>query len=149
MKEIHMYTGKFFEVSGKMLKTQEDGTEKMEKETIVVEANSFGDAENRALAEFYGCDVDVVSVGIAPYKDVFLSDDGEDDKFYKAKLEFVSLDEDTNKVHVKKFVCFVQANTIGKALAYIDKHMSSSMIDYVSVAASETSIEDVFLKQTK
>ena len=141
-----MRTGKYFEVSAKMTKTQEDGEEKRVKETVVVDAESFGDAEEKALAEYDGYDVDIVSVSIAPYKEVLFSKDGNDDKFYKAKVEFLSLDEKTGKEQRTKVVYLVQASSLSRALAYIDKVMKEAMIDYVSVAATGTRVEAVFLK---
>lgn len=62
MDGLKMRTGKYFEVSAKVTKTQEDGEEKRVKETVVVEAESFGDAEEKALTEYDGYDVDIVSV---------------------------------------------------------------------------------------
>lgn len=140
-----MRTGKYFEVSAKLTKTHEDGEEKRVKETIVVEAESFGHAEEKALTEYDGYDVDIVSVSIAPYKEVLFSKDGNDDKFYKAKVDFISLDEKTGKEQRTKVVYLVQASSLSRALAYIDKVMKEAMIDYVSVAATGTSVEDVFL----
>lgn len=140
-----MRTGKYFEVSAKVTRTRDDGEEKRVKETVVVEAESFGDAEEKALTEYGGYDVDIVSVSIAPYKEVLFSKDGNDDKFYKAKVEFISLDEKTGKEQRTKVVYLVQASSLSRALAYIDKVMKEAMIDYVSVAATGTSVEAVFL----
>ena len=145
MDGLKMRTGKYFEVSAKLTRTQDDGEEKRVKETIVVEAESFGDAEEKALTEYDGYDVDIVSVSIAPYKEVLFSKDGNDDKFYKAKVEFILLDEKTGKEQRTKVVYLVQASSLSRALAYIDKVMKDAMIDYVSVAATGTSVEDVFL----
>lgn len=145
MDGLKMRTGKYFEVSAKLTRTQDDGEEKRVKETIVVEAESFGDAEEKALTEYDGYDVDIVSVSIAPYKEVLFSKDGNDDKFYKAKVDFISLDEKTGKEQRTKVVYLVQASSLSRALAYIDKVMKETMIDYVSVAATGTSVEDVFL----
>lgn len=145
MDGLKMRTGKYFEVSAKLTRTQDDGEEKRVKETIVVEAESFGDAEEKALTEYDGYDVDIVSVSIAPYKEVLFSKDGNDDKFYKAKVDFISLDEKTGKEQRTKVVYLVQASSLSRALAYIDKVMKEAMIDYVSVAATGTSVEDVFL----
>ena len=146
MDGLKMRTGKYFEVSAKLTRTQDDGEEKRVKETIVVEAESFGDAEEKALTEYDGYDVDIVSVSIAPYKEVLFSKDGNDDKFYKAKVEFLSFDEKTGKEQRTKVVYLVQASSLSRALAYIDKVMKEAMIDYVSVAATGTSVEAVFLK---
>lgn len=146
MDGLKMRTGKYFEVSAKLTRTQDDGEEKRVKETIVVEAESFGDAEEKSLTEYDGYDVDIVSVSIAPYKEVLFSKDGNDDKFYKAKVEFLSPDEKTGKEQRTKVVYLVQASSLSRALAYIDKVMKEAMIDYVSVAATGTSVEAVFLK---
>lgn len=146
MDGLKMRTGKYFEVSAKLTRTQDDGEEKRVKETIVVEAESFGDAEEKALTEYDGYDVDIVSVSIAPYKEVLFSKDGNDDKFYKAKVDFISLDEKTGKEQRTKVVYLVQASSLSRALTYIDKVMKEAMIDYVSVAATGTSVDAVFLK---
>lgn len=146
MDGLKMRTGKYFEVSAKLTRTQEDGEEKRVKETVVVEAESFGDAEEKALTEYDGYDVDIVSVSIAPYKEVLFSKDGNDDKFYKAKVEFISIDDKTGKEQRTKVVYLVQASSLSRALTYIDKVMKEAMIDYVSVAATGTSVEAVFLK---
>lgn len=145
MDGLKMRTGKYFEVSAKLTRTQDDGEEKRVKETIVVESESFGNAEEKAITEYDGYDVDIVSVSIAPYKEVLFSKDGNDDKFYKAKVDFISIDEKTGKEQRTKVVYLVQASSLSRALAYIDKVMKEAMIDYVSVAATGTSVEDVFL----
>ena len=77
---------------------------------------------------------------------MLFSKDGNDDKFYKAKVEFLSPDEKTGKEQRTKVVYLVQASSLSRALAYIDKVMKEAMIDYVSVAATGTSVEAVFLK---
>lgn len=147
MENLKSHTGKFFEVSAKMGETQEDGSEKTVKHTIVVEADSFGEAEMKALEEFTGADIDVVSVGIAPYSEVFLSEKDGDDAFYKAKLDFVTIDENNGKEKHSRFVYLVQAASLNKALVYIDSVMAETMVDYKSVGVVGTGIEDVYLKQ--
>lgn len=146
MDGLKMRTAKYFEVSAKMEKMQEDGGEKTVKETIVIDAETFGEAEEKALAEYVGYDVDIVGVSIAPYKEVLLSKDGDDDKFYKTKVAFISISETTGKEQLTKVVYLVQASSLSKALTYIDKVLKDAMIDYVSVAATKTSVEGVFLK---
>lgn len=148
MDGLKMRTAKYFEVSAKMEKMQEDGGEKTVKETIVIDAETFGEAEEKALAEYVGYDVDIVGVSIAPYKEVLLSKDGDDDKFYKTKVAFISISETTGKEQLTKVVYLVQASSLSKALTYIDidKVLKDAMINYVSVAATKTSVEGVFLK---
>ncbi len=147
MEYLKSHTGKFFEVSAKMNETQEDGTEKTVKHTVVVEADTFAEAEMKALEEFTGSDVDVVTISIAPYTEVFLSKKEGDDSFYKAKLEFVTFDENNGKEKHSRYVYLVQASSLNKALAYIDGVMAETMNDYQSVGVIGTGIEDVYIKQ--
>lgn len=147
MENLKSHTGKFFEVSAKMGETQEDGSEKTVKRTVVVEADSFGEAEMKALEEFTGADIEVTAIGIAPYAEVFLSEKDGDDAFYKAKLDFVTIDENNGKEKHSRFVYLVQAASLNKALVYIDSVMAETMVDYKSVGVVGTGIEDVYLKQ--
>ena len=98
MAELKSHAAKYFEVTMKMFETQEDGTEKMVKKTVVVDALSFGEAENKAIEEF-SCysELQVVNINPAQYSEVFTSDDDGYDMFFKAKLEFITIDERTEK----------------------------------------------------
>ena len=147
MENLKSHTGKFYEVTAKMAETQEDGATKDVKRTIAVEAESFGDAESKALEEFVGTDVDVTNINVAKYKEVFLSDNVNDENFYKAKLSFIVLDEKTEKEKRSNVVYLVQAKTLNTALKYIDDVMSRTMMDYESVGVVETGIEEFYLRE--
>lgn len=146
MENLKSHTGKFFEVSAKMQETQEDGSEKNVKHTIAIGADSFGEAETKAIEEFVGADVEIVSESIAPYKEVFQSDNVNDENFYKAKVEFITIDEKTEKEKRSKCVYLVQAATLGKALAYINDVMERTMMDFVSVGVVASSVEEFYAK---
>lgn len=147
MAELKSHTAKFFEVIIKMIETVEDGCEKMVKKTIVVDALSFGEAEKKAIEEMlpYSIDwVEVVNINPASYGEVFTSDDDTDDQFFKAKLEFITIDERTEKEKRSKVTYLVQAKSLARALRYVDDVMSRTMIDYDSVGIVGTNIEDCF-----
>lgn len=147
MENLKSHTGKFYEVTAKMTETQEDGSAKEVKHTIAVEAESFGDAETRALEEFVGTDIDVTNINVAKYKEVFLSDNVNDENFYKAKLSFIVLDEKTDKEKRSNVVYLVQAKTLNTALKYIDDVMAKTMMDYESVGVVGTGIEEFYLRE--
>lgn len=149
MAELKSHTAKYFEVTMKMFETQEDGTEKMVKKTVVVDALSFGEAENKAIEEF-SCysELQVVNINPAQYSEVFTSGDDGDDMFFKAKLEFITIDERTEKEKRSKVIYLVQAKSIARALRYIDDVMGKTMIDYDSVGVVATDIEDVYLHKS-
>lgn len=146
MAELKSHTAKYFEVMMKMLETQEDGTEKIVKKVVAVDALSFGEAENKVIEEF-SCysELEVVNINKAQYNEVFMSGDDSDDKYFKAKLEFIAIDERTEKEKRSKAVYLVQARSIASALRYVDDVMRETMIDYDSVGIVATDIYDVYL----
>lgn len=143
MGHLKSHTGKFFEVSAKMGNTQEDGTIKTAKHTVVVEAETFGDAEFKAIEEFTGSDVDVVAVGIAPYKEVFTSET-EDEKFFRAKLAFITIDEKSGKEKRTTTLYLVQADSLAGAVRNVDSIMRDTMIDYDSISVTASPVEQAF-----
>lgn len=145
MAELKSHTAKYFEVVLKFLETQEDRTEKMAKKTIVVDAMSFGEAEAKATEEF-SCysELAVVNINPAQYGEIFSSGDDSDDKYFKAKLEFITIDERTEKEKRSKVMYLVQAKSIARALRYVDDVMGKTMIDYDSVGIVATDIYDVY-----
>lgn len=68
----------------------------------------------------------------------------DDDKWYKAKLQFITIDEKTEKEKRSNVTYLVQAKSLARALRYIDEVMGKTMIDYDTVGINETPIMDVF-----
>jgi hypothetical protein len=149
MAELKSHAAKYFEVILKFLETQEHGDEKMVKKTIVVDAISFSEAESKAINEFscYG-ELEVVNINPAQYNEIFSSSDYSDDKYFKAKLEFITLDERTEKEKRSKVMYLVQAKSIARALHYVDDVMAKTMIDYDSVGIVATDIYDVYFHES-
>lgn len=148
MAELKSHTGNFYEVFLKMQKAQEDGSEKVVKKVIVVEAVSFGEAEKKALEEmapYASGELKVTNINPASYGEVYVSDDENDDKFYKCKLSFITIDEKTNKEKKNKVTYLIQAGSTNKAQAYIDADvMRHSMMDYETCSISDTPIIDCY-----
>ena len=85
----------------------EDGCLKKVTETYVIDALSFGEAEKRILEEmtsYVSGEVEVCALKIAPYKEIFFADSNMDDKWYVAKLAFITIDEKTI------VVCYCKGN---------------------------------------
>ena len=76
--------------------------------------------------------------------EIFFSDVDDDDKWYKAKLQFITIDEKSEKEKRSNVNYLVQAKSLARALRYIDEVMGKTMIDYDTVAIAETPIMDVF-----
>lgn len=138
----------FYECKVRYEKTMEDGMEKKVTETYVVDALSFTEAEGRIIEDMkpYVGDgeMDVTAIKIASYKDVFFSDADKDDKFYKVRSNFITLDEKSGKEKKTAVDYLVQAASVDGARKNLDEVMSGTMIDYVIVSVVETGIMDVF-----
>lgn len=140
-------TGSWYETGVKYQKMQEDGTEKVVTERYVVDALSFTEAENTIIDEMSVCvsgEMIVSNLGKAKYNEIFFSDVDDDDKWYKAKLQFIVIDDKSDREKRSNVVYLVQAKSLARALRYIDEVMGKTMIDYDIVGINETKIYDVF-----
>jgi hypothetical protein len=128
-------------------KVMEDGLQKRVIENYVVDALSFTEAEKRITEEmssYISGEFEVRDMKIAPYKEIFFSDEEMADRWYKAKLQFITIDEKTEKEKRTPVIYLVQAGTVNGALKNIEEMMGGTMIDYVIASVTETTIMDVF-----
>ncbi len=150
----------------------EDGSQKKVTEQYVVDALSFSEAETRIIEEFcckreqcqarlsnaecstkstegqmsayISGEFEVTDVKKAQYKEVFFDDAEMSDRYYKAKLQFITIDEKTEKEKRSNVTYLVQAATLDGAVKNINEVMDSTMIDYEKSNIAETKIMDVF-----
>lgn len=137
----------WFEVKFQYEKTNEDGMQKKVTEPYVVDAMSFSEAETKIIKEmsvFVNGETDVKAITRAPYKEILFDDREPADKFYKAKLDFITIDERTEKEKKSTVTYLVQADTLDGAKKNIMEVMDGTMIDYVIQSIAETKIMDVF-----
>ena len=140
-------TSTWFETKIRYEKMMEDGSQKMITEQYVVDALSFTEAENAIIEEmsvYITGDFKVRDIKMAGYGEVFFSDADTDDKWYKTKLQFITMDEKTEKEKRSTVSYLVQAGSLPLAVKHIDEVMGGMMIDYVISAIQETQIMDVF-----
>ena len=93
-------------------KVMEDGLQKKVTEQYVVDALSFSEAEANIIEEmssYISGEFEVVEIDRCVYKEIFFSDDEAADKWYKAKLKFVTIDEKTDKEKKSTVNYLVQA----------------------------------------
>lgn len=140
-------TSIWFECKVRYEKTGEDGMPRKVIETYVVDALSFSEAESRIMEEmsrWVGGELEIADLKIAQYKEIFFADSDLADKWYKAKLAFVTIDEKTDKEKKTTVYYLVNAGNINSALKNVDEIMSGTMVDYQTCNLSETQIIDVF-----
>ena len=140
-------TAMWFEATIRFEKTMEDGLQKKVSENYTIDALSFEEAERRIIEEmssYISGEFEVKNLKIAPYKEIFFSDSDMADRWYKAKLAFITIDEKTEKEKRSNVVYLVNAGSFNGAVKNIDDVMGSTMIDYVILSVQETNLMDVF-----
>lgn len=130
----------------------EDGLQKMVTETYVVDAFTFGEAEEaitKEMTAFVSGEFNVKNITPANYGEIFFSDNANDDKWYKAKLTFITIDEKTSKEKRTNTNYLVQAGSFNAAVKNVEQVMGTTMVDYVIANMAETKIMDVYEHQAK
>lgn len=147
---MRIKTTSWFETKIRYDKTMEDGRNKKVTEVYTVEALSFTEAESSITEEmlhYVSDEFDVKAITRAPYGEIFFSDADSDDKWYRAKLAFITIDEKTEREKRSNVVYLVQAESLDNAHQYVKDVMAKTMIDYEVVSISETPIMDVFERE--
>ena len=140
-------TAQWFETTVRYDKTMEDGKQKKVSERYVVDALSFGEAEERITREmthYISGEFQVKKIDPAVYGEIFFSDNSDDDKWYKVKVAFVTIDEKTEKEKRSHVYYLVQASSSNVAETNVTIVFADSVMDYVIEAITETKILDVF-----
>ena len=140
-------TANWFETKIRYEKMTDDGKQKMVTELYVVDALSFTEAESSIIEEMSSYimgEFKVTGIAQAAYGEIFFSDAETDDRFFKTKLQFITLDEKTQKEKRSNVNYLVQAHTLQQAVEHIQEVMGTTMIDYAIAAVQVTSIMDVF-----
>lgn len=140
-------TAIWFECKISYEKVMEDGLQKKVKESYVVDSLSFTEAESRIMEEmssYISGEFTIENINKATYKEVFFSDEELADRWYRAKLQFITIDEKSEKEKRSNVYYLVQAGTLKGAVASIESVMGTSMIDYVIASVAETALMDVY-----
>ena len=140
-------TADWYETKIRYEKTMEDGAQKKVTEQYVVDALSFTEAENTIIEEmssYISGEFKITDIMHAAYREIFFSENTNDDRWYKAKLQFITLDEKTEKEKRTAVNYLVQAASLPGAVKHIDEVMGSTQIDYVISSVAETMIMDVY-----
>ena len=158
----------YFEIGIRYDKTLENGMQKKVTEQFMVDALSFTEAESRIIEEMQPYmtgdfmvstikraninEIVIDEMGIASATDADVQKitnanskaTGYADKWYKAKLYFITLDEKSGKEKKTSFYLLVNAGSVNAAHDVIVNHMKGSMQDYEIANIDETNILDVF-----
>ena len=134
----------WFECKIKYEKTAEEGKIVKVSEGYLVDALSFTEAEARIIEEmkpFISGEFQVANIKRARINEMFFNENG--DKWYRSKVNFITLDEEKGVEKRTGVTMMVQASDIKEALEGIIEGMKGSMADYEIAHIHETLIIDV------
>ena len=137
----------WFEVKIRYDKTMDDGQLKAIDELYVVDAFTFTEAEAKITEEmssYISGEFDVKDIKKATYKEILFNDKTADDKWYKAKVQAISINEKTEKETRVNRYSLVQAQSLALAVKYVEDDMRGSLADEQIVSMAETKVMDVF-----
>jgi len=140
-------TDDWFECKIKYQKQQEDGTQKKVTEQYALNALSFTEAEKRIMEEmssYISGAFEVSDIKKARYKEVVFDDADSSDKWYKVKVQYITLDERTAKEKLSNVYYLVNASTSKVALNNTIEYLGQGMADYKIASVVETKIFNVY-----
>lgn len=140
-----MAMNNWYECRVKFEKTLENGTQKKVTEVYLVDAMSFTEAENRIIEEmtpFISGEFEVTAVKKDRIAEMFI--DPEGDKWYRAKVMFITLDEKSGAEKKSASTMLVQAKDFKMAVKNLEDGMKGTMSDWEINTLSETVIMDVY-----
>lgn len=130
---------RFFEVGVSYI----DAIEKKRKETFIVKAISFAEAEDKAYLDFKDyavTDIDVLSVKISNVTEVILDENDEKEKYYKVKYSVIVLDEKSTKEKRIPHYLLFNASSIDEAREMYKREMAGCVSDIILESITETKI---------
>ena len=133
----------WFECKIKYERAMDNGVMKKFNEPYLVDALNFTEAERRIIEEiapFMTGEFQVSDIKRARYAEI----DESADRWFKAKLTFVTLDEKSGKEKKSSHNVLVQCSDLRDAVKRLDEGMKGSMMDYVISSMTETMLMGVF-----
>ena len=120
-------------------KMMENGLPKSVSEPYLVDALSFTEAEARIIEE-----MKPYISGEFTVADIKRFFDETGDKWYKAKLNYITLDEKSGVEKRTAAFMLIQAQDFATALTTLTNEMRTTVMDYEVALITETAIMDVY-----
>ena len=140
-------TANWFEAKVKYIKINEDGREKKVNEAYLLDAMSYTEAESRITHEMESVikgDYYISSLKKSNITELVPSEDENDDRWYKAKVNIIDADEVSGKEKSTAQYYLVAAADTDRALENLKKNLSTFVVPYEIANISDTKFIDVF-----
>lgn len=135
----------WFECKVRYDKTLENGSVKKVNEPYLVDALTFTEAEARIIEQitpYISGEFSISAVKKTKIAEIFWDDSG--DRYFMAKVNFISFDEKSGSEKKSASFILVQASNLKGALKRFEEGMNGSASDFEIASLTETPLMDVF-----
>lgn len=135
----------WYECRAKYVKIDENGREKKVTEPYLLDAVSFSEAESRIYKELetmVSGEFSVTKIAKTNIAEIIPSEDG--DRWFKAKVAFLTIDEEKGKEKRVANYVLVLAKTVKDAYEKVVENMQGMIADFEIAQVNESPIMDVF-----
>lgn len=137
----------YFEVKVKYVAVGDDGKEKKVSELYLIDGMSFTEVETRIvekLREMIHNDFNIEAIKKSNITELVESNDGNDDKWFKAKVAIIDADGISGKEKRSNQYFLVAASDVDRALENLQKSLSTYVVPFEIVQVGDSNIIDVF-----
>ena len=138
----------YFEATVRYERTMSEGNIKMITEKYILTAASFAEAEERITIEikpFAAGQFDVKALKTIDVREVMMdSDNSSDDKWFKCKVLFITINEITAEEKRTPAIIYVFAKDTASANSVLTEGLRSSMMDYEIDTIQATKIVELY-----
>jgi len=117
-------------------------------ESYLVDALSFTEAEKRIIKEvrpFVSVgELEVVNIRRARIAELFLNEEAEDDRYFRAKVNFITVDEKSGSEKKTSATMIVKSDSLPSAVTELSAQLDSQMATYEIASITDTQILDVY-----
>lgn len=117
-------------------------------ESYLVDALSFTEAEKRIIKEIRPFvsvgELEVVNIRRARIAELFLHEEAEDDRYFRAKVNFITVDEKSGSEKKTSATMIVKSDSLPNAVTELKAQLDSQMASYEIASVTDTQILDVF-----
>ena len=142
----------WFEVKIRYEKMMDNGMNKKVTEPYLFDALSFTESEGKCIQEmtpFITGEFTVSDIKRANYSEIFFSEEDSADIWFKCKLLFITIDDNSGAEKKTSTNVLVKAANIRDAVKKLDEGMKDTMADYWIASVAETAIIDVYPYEPK
>lgn len=122
-------------------------------EIYLVNALSFTEAEERIIAEISPLvsigELEVTNIKRVKYAELFLNDRESADRFFKARVNFITIDEKSGTEKKAGVNMLIKSESLAEALGELVKQMESQLGEYEIASITDTQILDVIQYEPK